>query len=875
MRLLNRIRRTLRPKEFQRDLDDEFRFHMDMREQKNREEGMSGREARRSARLQFGNPTAWSERTSEVDRLLLPLSVLEDLRYGVRQLWRSPAFTITAVLTLALGIGANTTIFSVADAVLLRPLPYPDASRMVVIHERMPKGGTLNDSWSDFQDWKAQNHAFDRMAVIQNAPLALDVAGAQHSLPGAFVSNSFFGMFGINPVVGRAFTRAEANPNSAPAAVVSYSFWQRYLSADNKAFGKPIRLDGQAVTVVGVLPRSFWVPWGEYQVYLPIGQKADTAQFRNRADHPGLQVIATLRRGVTIQAARSEMGGIMRRLGRAYPQSNRGEMAVLKPLLEQFVGQAREILMLLLGATGLILLLACVNIANMVLARSATRQREFAVRVALGAGRARLFRQALTENLPVAVLGGAAGVGLAALAIRPLVGLYPHQLFRLQSAHISSAALGFTVCICIASWLLFGMIPAVAASRRTRTTGLLHSATPASRVSTRGRLRAVLLVAEIAIALVVTVCAGLLTRSLSAVVHVDPGFRSAHVLAIENVDARHQGMSARNLEFYRELLTRLRHLPGVKDAAAAMQLPLTGAYWTSPYSPDGHKHLVNTQEPWTEINVVLPGYFHTMGIRLLSGRLFSNVDSAGSAPVAVVNESMERSLRSSEGSDGQLYVQYAPHAAMRVVGVVADVKQFSLDRADMPEVYVPAAQAPIPAMNIVLRTDGNPGTLAHAAIAVVHDFDGNQPSLQAVRMDALLDNGLGNRRFETLLLGLFDALALVLAVVGVAGVVSYLVEQRTHEIGVRMALGASRSDVLRMIVLDHTVRLAALGIAIGIVAAFGLARLLDNQLYGVGPTDPITFISASFLLLAAVVLASLFPTRRAISIDPIVALRCE
>ena len=875
MRLLNRIRRTFQSRQSQRDLDEELSFHMAMREQKNRDEGMSAGEARRSTRLRFGNPTVWSERTGEVDRMLLPLSILEDLRYGVRQLWRSPAFTITAVLTLALGIGANTTIFSVADAVLFRPLSYPGASRMVVIHERLPKGGVLNNSWPDFQDWQAQNHVFERMAVLQNAPLALDIAGSEHSLPGAFVSKSFFAVFEGAPIVGRSFTQVESSPDSAPAAVVSYSFWQRYLSGDRKAVGRAIHLDGQSVTVVGVLPRGFSVPWGAYQVYLPIGQKENSPQYTNRANHPGLQVVATLRPGMTLQAARAEMAGIMRRLGRAYPQSDRGETAVMTPLLDQFVGQAREILLLLLGTTGLILLLACVNIANMILARSTARQREFAVRVSLGAGRARLFRQALTENLPVAVVGAAAGAGLAALAIRPLVALYPDHLFRLQSASLNGTALGFTACICILSWLLFGMIPAITASRRTGGFSLLHAAMPASRASRRGRLRSILLVLEIAVALVVTISAGLLIRSLSAIVHVDPGFQAGHVLAIENVHGEHPGVSPQNLEFYRELLARLRHLPGVEDAAAAMQLPLSGAYWTSPYSPDGHKQPLDTQEPWTEINVVSPGYFDTMGIRLLSGRFFSSADDAGSAPVAVINQAMERSLRRSKAVGGQLYVQYAPHAAMRVVGVVADVKQFTLDSTDMPEIYVPAVQAPLPAMNVVLRAKGNPDTLVHAAVTTVRSFDANQSSLQAVGMDSFLDTGLGNRRFETLLLGLFDGLALVLAVVGVAGVVAYLVEQRKHEIGVRMALGASRSDVLRMVLLDHAIRLAVFGIAVGILAAFGLTRLLSNQLYGVGPTDPLTFVFAALILLAVVVLAGFLPARRAISIDPIVALRCE
>ena len=874
MKWLRRILTALRIESHQRELDEELQFHLAMRAKKNRDEGMDTAEARRNARLRFGNPVLWRERMSEVDGTLFLRSIVDDLRFGLRQLGRSPAFTLTAVLTLALGIGANTTIFSVADAVLLQPLPYPGASRMIAIRERLPKTD-INDSWPDYLDWRAQNDVFDEMAALQPSGFGFVADGSVQSVPGASVTDSFFPLFGVNPMMGRAFTSAESIPGAAPTAVVSYGFWQRYLGGDRNAVGNAIQLDGASTTVVGVLPRDFSVPWGTYEVYLPLGLQANAPMLTNRANHPGLQVVARLRSGVTLAAARSQMASIMQRLGRAWPESDRDETAVLVPLMDQFVSNARSTLLLLLGATGLVLLLACANVANMSLARSTARQREFAIRASLGAARARLFRQALTENLPLAILGGAGGLGLAALITGPLVHLYPEHVFRLEQSHLNGSVLWFALATCLSCWLLSGIMPAIAVCRRGNTYVAIRTATPGSRTAGQARLRSVLLTAEIAIALVVTICTGLLLRSLADVLHVDPGFRADHLLALEGVHAEHPGADPQNLEFYRELLARLRHLPGVQDAGAAMELPLHGAMWTSPYVPSGHAQALNTQEPWTEINVVTPGYFQTMQIRLLRGRFLGDADDIGSAPVAVINEAMARSLAPGDPTGRQIYAEYSPHTTMQVVGVVADVKQFGLDRQDMPEVYVPAAQAPMPAMDIALRTSADPDALARAAAMAVHAFDENQPAPRAVAMEAFLDAGLGDRRFLSLLLGLFDALGVLLAVIGVMGVVSYTVEQRTQEIGVRIALGARKSDVMRMFVFAQAGRLAVVGVALGIAAAWLITRLLTSELFGVAPNDPLTFVLASLLLVLATLFAGYLPARRATRVNPVVALRCD
>jgi predicted permease len=874
MGMMQRIRNLTRRDHVDADIAAELRAHIDLAVEEMTAQGMSEPAARREARLRFGNPVSTRERVSETDLLLLPRSLFDDLRLGCRQLGRSPAFTLTAVLTLALGIGANTAIFSVANAVLLQPLPWPGAARMVAIHERLPRMGTINDSWPDYQDWRAQNTVFDGMAVLQPSAFTLTLPDSQQSLPGASVSNSFFSLFAVSPLLGRTFTAAESTPNATPAAVVSWSFWQQVLGGDAHAVGQAVQLDGQAVTVVGVLPRSFTIPWGDYQIFLPLEVKAETPQMANRANHPGLQVIARLRPGVTLEAASTQMNGIMERLGTAYPQQDRDEGAVLTPLLDQFTGEARSTMLLLLGATTLVLLLACANVANMALARGAARQREFAVRTSLGAGRARLFRQALTENLPLAALGVAAGVGLAALAVRPLVHLYPDRLFRLDTAHLNGTVLAFAGCLGLAAWLLFGIVPALAASRRTDPYASLRTASAGSRSSHHRRLLAALLVAEIAIALVVTVSTGLLLRSLAAVEHVDPGFRAAHLLAIQGVHGEQPGPSPQNVEFYRALLARLRHLPGAEDASAAFSLPLHGAFWTSPYVPDGRAQAANTQQPWTEINIVMPGYFQTMGIRLVSGRFLSDQDDAGAPQVAVVNQAMARALAGNNVTGRPLYVPYAPHPALQIVGVVADVKQFGLDRDVMPEVFIPATQAPIPSMDVVLRTVANPDSLVRAAAGAVHDFDKNQPLPKVVSMTAFLDAGLGSRRFVSVLLGLFDGLALILAIVGVAGVVSYTVEQRSHEIGVRMALGAHRGSVLAM-VLGGAFRQVGLGLALGIPAAIGASRLFASQLFGVEPWDPAMLALATLLLALAALAAAAIPARRAASTNPVQALRAE
>ncbi len=874
MTFLRRILRTFHRGSHWKDLEEELQFHVSMREQRNLNEGMIPEEARRQARLKFGNPAVWMERVSEVDLMLLLRSISQDFHFGVRQLWRNPWFAITAVLTLALGIGLNTAIFSVVYAVLMKPLPWPGADRMVAIYEHVPKFGTMNDSWPDFLDWQSQNHVFSKMAALQPTEFHLNMAGQDQPVPGASVTNAFFELFGANVILGRTFASDESVPGSSPAAVVSYAFWQHFLDGDRNALGRTIVLDGQPATLVGVLSPEFRVPYGPYEAFLPLGVKANTSQLKSRANHPGLKVVAELMPAVSAAAARIEMATIMDQLGQAYPDSDKSESAVIMPLMDQFVGQARSILLMLIGASGLILVLACANLANICLARAASRQREYSVRASLGAGRWRMFRQALVENMPLALIGGATGIGLAALLIKPIVHLYPHQLFRLKESGLNVMVICFATGISVASWLAFGLIPALVVSGRKELYPSMRMLSSGNRRRfARPRVRSTLLALEIAVALVVTISTGLLLRSLEAVTHVDPGFRPDHLLVLEGIHAMKGSASLENAVFYRELLERLRQLPGVRDASAAMELPLRGAFWTSPYVPDGHAEAPDTQQPWTKINFAMPGYFQTVGMHLLNGRFLNTGDDR--AFVVVINETMARSLGRNDVIGRQIYVQYAPHPMMQIVGVVADEKQFGLEQKNMPEVFIPAAQSPMAAMDVVLRTTSDPESMANPAVAVVHDFAKDQSPPRALTMEDLLGSGLGDRKFASLLFSLFDCLAVTLAIIGVAGVVSYTVQQRTREIGVRMALGAKKRDVVTMIVFGEGAMPALVGVVLGIAGAAGIAHVLTNQLYGVTSSDPVTFAAASALMLGATLLASFIPARRAAGVDPSVTLRCE
>ena len=787
----------------------------------------------------------------------------QDLRFAVRTFVKTPGFTVVALLTLALGIGANTAIYSVINAVLLKGLPYPNADRLVFISESLPKS-EVNVSWPDFVDWQAQNQVFDRMAAFRPQRVNFTGGDEPKSLPAGWVSGALFPLLGAKPILGRTFTDEDEKPGASPVVVLSYGFWRNQLKGDPAALGKQITVDNGVFSVVGVLAPDFqFKPW---ELYLPIGRRSKEPSFANRANHPGLIVLAAMKPGLTLERVRADMKTIMDRLAQAFPESNRNETAKVVPMAERLLGGVRTELLMLLGAVAFVLLIACANVAHLALARATARQREFAIRAAIGATRGRLMRQLFAESTLLSLLGGAAGLLLAYWTLPPLISLYPADLPGLKDAHLDSGVLLFTLVVCLLAGGLFGVAPMLQAARAG-----LHK--PLQGASGR-RMRSALFVAEIAVALVLTVGAGLLLRSLATVLDVNPGFRADHLLALD-VAHSSPGPPPSHLRFFEQALDRIASQPGVESASAVMCPPLSGACWTSPYTAEGQVAPPATQRPWTALNMVTPGYFQTMRMQLLEGRLFTRHDNATSPYVAIVNQTLARRLWPQGDATGKrIHVMYAAGQLLDVVGVIADVKQFNLDAPAFAEVYVPAAQMPVNFMTIVVRTSTDPATQARAAMSAIQSVEKDQPASRVTPMTKVIAEKVARRKFSAFLLGLFSALALALAMVGVAGVMAYTVAQRTREFGIRMALGAQPGQVSRL-VLGHGLRLAGLGVAIGAAAAWGLTRLLAKLLFGVKTHDPLTFGAVTVLLAAVALAACLLPARRASRVDPMRALRYE
>jgi putative ABC transport system permease protein len=803
----------------------------------------------------------------------LMTTLWQDLRFGVRTLAKTPGFTIAAVATLALGIGANSAIYSVVDAVLLKGLTYPHADRLVFINEALPNAPGINVSWPDYRDWRAQNRIFADMAVFQPNRASFAAPDGAKSVLAGWVSASFFPLLGAQPILGRTFGTPDDRPGAAPVTVLSYRFWRNELKGDPQIVGKQIALENGA-TVAGVLGPEFQFQPFEFDVYLPIGLRSREPGFTDRGNHPGLIAMAALQPDTTLARARADMHTIMDRLARAYPESNRNESTVLVPIAERLIGHFRAELLMLLGAVAFVLLIACANVAHLMLARAAGRQREFAIRAAIGASRGRLIRQLFVESTLLALAGGAAGLLLAHWCLAPLIDLYPGEIPGLRDARLDPNVLLFTLAVCLGASALFGLAPVLQSARAGLSASLKDGGAGAGVGRSGGRLRAVLFVAEIAAAIVLTVGAALLLRSLAAVLDVNPGFRADHLLALDIVHSG-GGPMAGHLRFFEQAANRIARVPGVESASAAMCPPLGGTCWTSPYMLMGRAAPPVMQRPWTALNMVLPGYFATLRTKLTEGRLFTAQDDGRSGNLTIVNQTMARRLWPNGRAVGQrLDVTYATGEVLEVVGVVADVKQFGLDAPVMEEVYVPAAQMPVNFMTLVVRTRRDPATLMHAAVAAIQSLDKGQPVARIAPMTASISASVARRKFAAFLLGLFSALALSLAVVGVAGVMAYTVAQRTREFGIRMAMGAQPGQVSRL-VLGHGLRLTGLGVVIGLAAAWALTRLLAGMLFQVKPRDPLTFAAVAALLAAVALAACLLPARRAARVHPMTALRYD
>jgi len=793
----------------------------------------------------------------------------QDIKYGARMLAKSPGFALVAVLTLALGIGANTAIFSVVHAALLRPLPYPEPERLVMVWANMEQRGGPAQEWTnpaDLHDWRTQNKVFEEMAALGGGVSTWSGDGEPEQLNATSVTFPMFRTLGVAPALGRDFTEQDDQPNGPRVVILTHGLWQRRFGSDPGIIGRALTLDGQPNTVIGMLPKGFRSPViPTTEIFVPLQQAPEG---RGNAF---LRVIARMKPGVTLEQADAAMKVIAARLEQHYPDTNEKTSATVTPLSEFFAGPARPALLVLLAAVGLVLLIACANVANLLMARATARQREIAIRVALGAGRGRLLRQLLTESLLVSLAGGALGLLLASWGLSFLVAGLPAEGQSFFDVRMDRVVLAFTFAVAALTPLLFGALPALQAARPK-----LHDSLKEGGRNTGGsssRLRSALVATEVALSLVLLVGAGLLMRSFTALVRVDTGFKAANLLRADLVlpNARYPERP-QIAQTYAQMAERLRGLGGVVSAAATSSAPLSGVDTDTGFRVEGRPEPKVGERVVAWYRAVTPDYFQTMGIPLQRGRIFDARDSGTAPRVVLANESFVRKYFPGEDPIGKRIG--APERWREIIGIVGNVRNFGLDREEPPAVYLPHAQVPLPFMTLVVRTTGDPLALAGGVKGVVQEIDPHLAVANLSSMEQVVATSLADRRWTMALLGAFASLAMLLAAIGLYGVMAYSVAQRTQEIGIRMALGAQRGDVLRL-VLGNGMRLWLLGIAVGVAAALIATRWMGSLLYGVGAMDPVTFVTAPLLLAGVAVLATVIPARRAMRTDPMVALRYE
>jgi len=803
-------------------------------------------------------------------------SFMQDLRYGARMLLKNPGFTLIAVLTLALGIGANTALFSVVNGVLLRPLAYHDSDRLVWLGHKAAKPNQASAiSPPTFVDYRNQCQSFENLtALMYGTGFSLTGDGEPERLQGRRVSANFFDTLGVAPALGRGFLAEEDVEGRNRVVVLSHGLWERRFGADQNIVGKALRLNGQDFTVIGVMPASF--RWQTDELWSPLALGPEIFTPRGRGSE-FLQAIARLKPRVTLQQAQAEVSRIAAQIVRqnpdAYPAGG-DFIAQVKSLREDVVGDVRLMLLTLLGAVGFVLLIACANVANLLLARASTRRKEIAVRASLGASRFRLIRQMLTESLLLALLSGPGGLLLAKWGIDLLLTLDPSKLPRLQEITVDARAVGFLSGLSLLAVLLCGLAPALQASKTDLQETLKEGGRGAD--SGRQRTRSLLVVAEVAMSLLLLVGAGLMIRSFLRLMQVNPGFASDHVLTmrVELPTSKYPEPPQRRA-FYQQTLERIRTLPGVSSAGAVGELPLDGGVRGATFAIEGRQTGPNEAPPHSDIRTIAPGYFQTMKIPLLKGRDFTEQDNADVRNVAIIDETLAQIYWPGEDPTGKrLNLQFADNRAgwREIVGVVGRIKHKGLDAEYKGQIFYPIAQGRTLGMYLVARTTTDPLSLVSAVRGAIREVDPEQPIYRVMTMEQVVADAVTRPRLTMLLLGAFAGLALVLAAVGIYGVLSYAVTQRTHEIGIRMALGAGQRDVLKLVV-KHGMLLTLLGALLGLTASFALTRLMQTLLFGVSPTDPLTFIVIALLLTTVALLASWVPARRATKVDPLIALR--
>jgi len=870
-----RLKALFQRKQLDRDLEDELAFHLAMRAESNIASGVEAREAGYAARRQVGNVTSLRERSREMWTFASFETLWQDLRFGTRMLRKNPGFTLVAVLTLALGIGANTAIFSVVDAVLLRPLPFPESDRLVRIWETKPERGYFRNvvNGLNFLDWRDHNNSFQSMAAISDATINLKINGEPLAVQGLSVSPEFFSVLRASPYLGRTFTAEDGIPGRDNVVILSYEFWQKEFGGRPGIIGSKLDVNGPPVEVVGVMPQGFSLPKYKARAWIPL------AIVRSKDWQGGrfLSVLARLRDGVTFEQAQQDMFRVANFTAEQRPDFDKGWSAEVVPFQQDATHEVRRPLVVLLAAVGFVLLIACANVANLLLMRGTGRHRETAVRAALGASRKRIVQQLLLEGLLLSVAGTAVGMAFANWGLRGLLAMIPASTPLPHSGpiDIDGRVFAFAFAASLLTAIVFGLVPAMRLSRVNLQDALKQGALR-SGVGGNRTLRHSFVVIEIALAFLLSVGAGLMLRSFQRLISVHPGFEPEHVLTMHifTSPAKYSRDQKRS-QYVERLLNEIRNTPGVRSAGSTHFLPMTEKISGSCFAPADQPPPRPADAPSAQFLIISSGYFGTMGTQILNGRDFNDRDAFGSRSVMIVNHAfVERFLPGQDPLGKKFRVCWSNPDPAEIVGVVADARQANLQDAPQPTIFLPNAQAPMYFATLVVRAHGDPRQIMRSSELAVHRVDPDQAVSDIQTMESVLSDSVASPRFQLALLLIFAGIALALAMIGVYGVVSYSVRQRTQELAIRIALGASAADVAGM-VLQEVVILAAMALILGIAGAVALTRLLSTLLFEVTPTDPATLVSASLVVLVVATAAAFLPARRAMCVDPMVALRYE
>jgi predicted permease len=852
------------------ELAEEMRQHLELKARQNIATGMSEEEAGYAAKRQLGNLTRMEEESRGHWGFPFLESFLQDIRYGLRGLRKAPGFTLVAAITLALGIGATTVIFSVVNTVLLRPLPYKDSPRIAEIHTITPlfPEFQLGESKPDFDDIKSGTHAFESLALFQNKNANLTAPGTPEQISVATVSAEFIPLFGVSPILGRTFQPGDEEKKDGNVALLSQRLWRERFGSDPNVVGKTITLEQNLYTVIGVMPAGFDNPDKDDDVWMPLNTSTKEASERSNWF---FGVMAKVKAGEGMPAAQAELDGVASRLGVQYPKEDQGIKFKLTPLQEQLRGQVKSGLMLLLGAVGFLLLIACANVSNLILSRGVQRQSEIAIRAALGASRPRILRQLLIESMLLSGLGGAAGMLFAIYGVAAYRALAPASVPRMNELHADLTIAWIALALSSVAGILCGLAPALHTSRPDLNLALKERLS--SGAPTRFSLRGALVVIEVALALVLLDGSALMVQSMMRTLSVDTGFRTDHVLTAElNLpEFRYATLDSRLL-FVHQLLDTLHANEQLKNVALS-DSPLNSNLKMMRF--DAGSLGADDKSATLQQRIVAPGFFEMLRIQLISGRLFKETDTKGAPQVAIINQAMVRRYFPGQNSLGKI-LKFGPESGdqCQIIGVVADTRDVDLKEEARPQIYFSLLQTSDSAIHLFIRTSADPLTMAPDLRKAVWSIDKDQPISHVQSMTEVISQSVSEPRFRTWLLGVFAAAGLTLTLVGIYGVVSYMAAQRTREIGIRVALGAQRSNVLQL-VLGQGVRLTVIGAIVGVLGSLALARWLKSELFGIKPTDPVTLISAAVLMLFVALAACYLPARRATRIDPLEALRHE